>query len=93
MLEVDNVKIKFTDSAITAISEVAFYAKQKFEDTGARRLHSVLEMSLQDLLFENPSISEDTKTKKQSITLDDAAIYKNVPELLKDRNEAEKFIL
>ncbi len=93
MLEVDNVKIKFTDSAIKAISEVAFNANQKYEDTGARRLHSVLEMSLQDLLFENPSISEDTKTKKQSITLDDAAIYKNVPELLKDRNEAEKFIL
>lgn len=51
LLEVDNVKLKFTDEAIDKISEIAELENETSENIGARRLHNVLELLLEDISF------------------------------------------
>ena len=51
LLGVDNVTLKFADSAIDAIAEFAHQANESSENIGARRLHTLLEMILNDIAF------------------------------------------
>ena len=50
MFELDNVRLEFTDEAVTAIAELAIE-----RGTGARGLRSILEDVLQPTMFEVPS--------------------------------------
>ncbi|MGI6361931.1 MAG: ATP-dependent protease ATPase subunit HslU [Bacillota bacterium] len=54
MLKVDGVDITFTDDGIDAIAEFADRVNTNTENIGARRLHTILEKVLEDLLFEAP---------------------------------------
>ncbi|VAX30608.1 ATP-dependent Clp protease ATP-binding subunit ClpX, partial [hydrothermal vent metagenome] len=49
LFEFENVKLKFTDSAIRAVAQKAIKRK-----TGARGLRAVLEDSMLDIMFEIP---------------------------------------
>jgi len=68
LLSFDNVRLRFTDSALRAIAKKA--AKRK---SGARGLRAILEETMLDVMYEIPSqkgikeclISEDTITKKE----------------------------
>ena len=51
LLAVDKVMLTFDESAITAIAEAACNANENAEDIGARRLHSIFEQLLEDVLF------------------------------------------
>ena len=51
LLAVDQVMVRFEDSAIEAIAEAACNANENAEDIGARRLHAVFEQLLEDVLF------------------------------------------
>lgn len=51
LLSVDNVYLRFEDSAIQAISDAAYAANESGEDIGARRLHAVFEDLLEDISF------------------------------------------
>ncbi len=51
LLKVDGVELVFDDSAIGAIAEYAWRANENSENTGARRLHTVLEQILNDIAF------------------------------------------
>jgi len=51
LLKVDGVSLVFDDSALDAISEYAWRANENSENTGARRLHTVLEQILNDIAF------------------------------------------
>ena len=51
LLAVDRVILTFDDSAISAIAEAACNANENAEDIGARRLHSIFEQLLEDVLF------------------------------------------
>lgn len=52
LLSVDNVEIEFTQDGIDAIAEIAEEVNHNTEDIGARRLHTILERLLEDLMFE-----------------------------------------
>lgn len=52
LLKADGVELEFTDEAISEIAEVAEYINATAEDIGARRLHTVMENLLDDVLFE-----------------------------------------
>ncbi|MEX2305404.1 MAG: ATP-dependent Clp protease ATP-binding subunit ClpX, partial [Waddliaceae bacterium] len=61
MLELENVKLHFTDDALVAIAE-----KAKKAGTGARALRMILENLMRDLMFEipsDPTVSEVTIDK------------------------------
>ena len=54
LLKVDGVDAVFTDDGIDALAEVADSVNSNTENIGARRLHTILEKVLEDLLFDAP---------------------------------------
>lgn len=51
LLRVDMIDLKFTDDAIGEMAKIAFYENENKENIGARRLHTVMEMLLEDISF------------------------------------------
>ncbi|MDT2674131.1 ATP-dependent protease ATPase subunit HslU [Enterococcus dongliensis] len=52
----ENVEIIFTQEAIERIAQIAFDVNRETDNIGARRLHTILEKLLEDLLFEAPDM-------------------------------------
>ena len=52
----ENVNIIFTQEAIERIAQMAFDVNRETDNIGARRLHTILEKLLEDLLFEAPDM-------------------------------------
>ena len=52
LLATDGVEITFTPEAITSMAHYAVELNQQNDNIGARRLHTILETLLEDLLFE-----------------------------------------
>ena len=51
LLEVDNIKLTFTNDALEEIAEMSAVENETSEDIGARRLHTILETLLEDISF------------------------------------------
>jgi len=60
LLETDGVAISFSEDAIDEIAKYAMQVNEKMQNIGARRLHTIMERLLEDVLFEAPEI----ETKK-----------------------------
>ena len=60
MLKVDKVTLSFTKIGIERIAEVAMEMNDTIENIGARRLHTVLERLLEDIMYEAPYDEEKT---------------------------------
>lgn len=58
LLETEGVQIKFSDTAIDEIAGFAFRVNENTENIGARRLHTIMERLLEDLLFNAPDMEE-----------------------------------
>ncbi|HHU19342.1 MAG TPA: ATP-dependent protease ATPase subunit HslU [Bacilli bacterium] len=57
LLKTEEIDVIFTDAAITRIAEIAYEVNQETDNIGARRLHTILEKLLEDLLFEADDIT------------------------------------
>ena len=57
MLSAEGVRLSFTPEAVLRIAEMACEVNERTENIGARRLHTVMERLLDDLLFSAPEIS------------------------------------
>ncbi|HHY76452.1 MAG TPA: ATP-dependent protease ATPase subunit HslU [Firmicutes bacterium] len=62
LLATDNVEVEFTEDGIAEIAKMAYRVNQETENIGARRLHTVMEKLLEDVLFEAPDLA-DRKVK------------------------------
>ena len=51
LLQVDNIKLTFSDDAIQEIANIAVMQNETHENIGARRLHSIMENLLEDISF------------------------------------------
>jgi ATP-dependent HslUV protease ATP-binding subunit HslU len=51
LLEVDHVRVTFTQDALDAVAEYAFLVNETGENIGARRLHTIMENLLEDISF------------------------------------------
>lgn len=71
LMKTEGIELDFTPQAIEKIAEVADDMNKSVENTGARRLLTVLEKVLEDIAFEAPEIAE----KQITIT----------PELVEDK--------
>jgi ATP-dependent HslUV protease ATP-binding subunit HslU len=60
LLATEGVTIEWTDPAIRELAEIAADVNRRTHDIGARRLHTVLERLLDDLLFNAPDIGAQT---------------------------------
>lgn len=56
LIETENVSVTFTKEAIERIAAIAFDVNRDTDNIGARRLHTILEKLLEDLLFEAPDM-------------------------------------
>lgn len=54
LLQTDGVTVDFAENGIEAIAEIADMVNAQTENIGARRLHTILEKVLEDLLFDAP---------------------------------------
>lgn len=52
LLATENVKLEFTDDGISKLAEIAFNVNEKTENIGARRLYTVMERLLEELLYD-----------------------------------------
>ena len=54
LLETEGVKVEFTDDAIDEIANLAYLMNEETENIGARRLHTILEILLEDVSYNLP---------------------------------------
>ncbi|EUJ33313.1 ATP-dependent protease ATP-binding subunit HslU [Listeria floridensis FSL S10-1187] len=70
LLQTEGIDLIFTKEAIERIAEIAFLVNQDTDNIGARRLHTILEKLLEDLLFEAPDINLESVTVTESYVND-----------------------
>ncbi|QBP18020.1 ATP-dependent protease ATPase subunit HslU [Acetilactobacillus jinshanensis] len=56
LIGTDNIKVTFTIESIREIAKIAYDVNKNTQDIGARRLQTVLEKLLEDLLYEGPDM-------------------------------------
>lgn len=78
LLATEHVSLKFNESGIARLAEIAFNVNEKTENIGARRLYTVMERLLEDLLFD----CED----KADILIDDSYVTGKLGEIAKSED-------
>ncbi|MFQ3586118.1 MAG: ATP-dependent protease ATPase subunit HslU [Fimbriimonadaceae bacterium] len=58
LLAVEGVTLEFTDEAVAEIAKIAAEVNARTENIGARRLHTVMERLLEDVLFDAPDVEQ-----------------------------------
>jgi len=86
MMNTEQVKLAFSDGAIDVIAEYATRANETVENIGARRLHTILEKLLEEVLFEGPELAGT------SVTIDEAYVRKSLDEIVA-REDSSRYIL
>ncbi len=86
LLQTEGVEISFEPEAIREIAETAARVNESMEDIGARRLHTILERVLEEVLFEAP----DLETAKRTI---DADYVEQMLEGVMEDEDLSRFIL
>jgi ATP-dependent HslUV protease ATP-binding subunit HslU len=81
LMATEGVGLRFTESGIARIAEVAWQVNQRTENIGARRLHTVMERLLEQLSFAAGS-GEEIDT----VAIDAAYVDTYLGELIKDED-------
>lgn len=61
LLKTESIDVVFEDDAIVEISRIAEEVNNLTENIGARRLHTIMERLLEDILFDAPDMKEKRK--------------------------------
>lgn len=56
ILATEGVRVTFTKESLEKMSEIAYEVNSETDNIGARRLHTIIEKVLEDLLFESPNM-------------------------------------
>jgi ATP-dependent HslUV protease ATP-binding subunit HslU len=86
LLETEGVELDFTSDAIKEIARIATFVNSQTENIGARRLHTIMELLLEDVSFTAP----DLKGQKIPITID--YVKSKLKEVLENK-DLSKYIL
>ena len=86
LLETEGVKVDFTDDAIDEIANLAFLMNEETENIGARRLHTILEILLEDISYNLPDPDAD------DVVIDRAYVQEKLSEKIKEV-DVDKYIL
>lgn len=60
LLATEGVQVEFTDDAVSRLSEIAAEVNSRSENIGARRLHTIMELLLEEVSFNAPELKEQT---------------------------------
>ena len=86
LLKTEDIDLVFEDDAISAVAEIATEVNDRTENIGARRLHTVMECLLDEILFDAPERSE------KQIIVDAEYVYEKLEEI-KDDEDLSRYIL
>ena len=86
LLRTEGVDVVFEDDAVESIAKIAEEVNSRTENIGARRLHTVMECLLDDILFDAP----DMKNKRMVI---DKGYVESKLKDIKDDEDLSRYIL
>lgn len=86
LLGTENVRTIFTDEAIDELARIAYEVNARTENIGARRLHTVMEKVLEELLF-NAAEMQD-----QEVVIDAEYVAKKLNQIVAD-DDLSRYIL
>ncbi len=86
LLKTENVDISFTKNAIERIAAIAVDVNDRTENIGARRLHTLMERLLEELLFEAPDVDD------KKVLIDADFVDKQLMDIVKDE-DLSRYIL
>lgn len=78
LMEQDGVYLKFDDSGIDAIAEMACSMNEAVENIGARRLHTLMEKVLESIAFDAPECA------RGEVVVDSEYVYSRLNKLVND---------
>ncbi len=79
LMEVENLKLAFTDDAVSEIAEIAYRLNERLENIGARRLQTVMEKLMEDISFETVDLPEP-----KQLTIDAEHVRKKLKGIVED---------
>lgn len=86
LLQADGVDLVFTAEAVDKIAEIAYDVNQGTDNIGARRLATILEKLLEEVLYEGPDM------EMGQITITQAYVEQKLSDIVKNK-DLTKFIL
>jgi len=86
LLKTEGVDVVFEGDAVEAIAEIAEEVNNRTENIGARRLHTVMERLLEDILFDAPDM------KKKRMVIDKDYVESKLKDI-KDDEDLSRYIL
>jgi ATP-dependent HslUV protease ATP-binding subunit HslU len=86
LLRTEGVDVVFEDDAVETIAKIAEEVNTRTENIGARRLHTVMERLLEDILFDAP----DVENKRMVI---DKGYVESKLKDIKDDDDLSRYIL
>ncbi len=86
LLRTEDVDVVFEDDAVSEIARMAEEVNDRTENIGARRLHTLMERLLEDILFDAP----DMKTKR--IVIDKTCVEDRLKDIMDDE-DLSRYIL
>ena len=86
VLERENYTVSTAGDGVEALAEIADRVNANTENIGARRLHTILEKVLEDLLYDAPEV------KESSVAIDRVYIEDKLADIVQDE-DMSRFIL
>jgi ATP-dependent HslUV protease ATP-binding subunit HslU len=86
LMSTEGVNVKFDESGIKRIAEIAYQVNERTENIGARRLHTVMERLLESVSY------EATEQKGSTVTIDAKYVDDHLGNLVKDE-DLSRYIL
>lgn len=86
LLSVEGVTVTFTQGALDEIARFATLVNQRTENIGARRLHTLMEKLLEDILFEAPDV------ESKELLVDEKFVQDRLGSLV-ENNDLSRYIL
>ena len=86
LLATEGLELEFTDDAVEMIASYSMTVNERTENIGARRLHTIMEKVLDELLFEAPELPQ------KKWTIDGDYVKKMLEDIAKD-DDISRYIL
>jgi ATP-dependent HslUV protease ATP-binding subunit HslU len=86
LLRTEGVHISFTQDSVEKIAEIAVEVNESTENIGARRLHTLMEKLLEEVLFQAPDVDE------KEITIDAGFVSEQLMDIVQNE-DLSRYIL
>jgi ATP-dependent HslUV protease ATP-binding subunit HslU len=86
LLQAEDVELRFTDAALERVADIAHTVNQETENIGARRLQTVLNTLLEDVLFGVPELN------LRQVTIDEDLVERKLGGIVRNK-DLSRYIL